>query len=157
MKRIIISLVSLVLLGFLLIFTTSCKDDTTNYSTNDLNGVWNGNLNIIFQGGDYDGVDTTFNIQFTFGSDGELTSMNPSPDYLTNTGNLSVNEGGYISGIITTTHSTGQFTETTTMNWGGCSFESKEKINVSMNWSWNNTNSSNGYYIITGSLTKNSK
>lgn len=155
MKRIIISLFPLVLLGFLFIFTTSCKDDDTNYSTNDLEGVWNGNLRIVFLGGDNDGMDTTFTMQFTFGSNGSFTSMNPSPNYLTNTGNLSVSEKGIITGIITTTHLTDQFTETTTMNWAGCSFESKEKINVNMNWSWNNTNNnSSGYYHITGSLTK---
>jgi len=155
MKKIINFLFPLFLLGFLLIFTTSCKDDNTNYSTNDLQGVWSGNLEIAFHGGDNNGMDTTFNLQFTFGSDGTLTSMNPSPNYLTKTGNLSVSEDGIITGIITTTHLTDQFTETTNMNWAGCSFVSKEKINVNMNWSWNNTNNnSSGYYIITGSLTK---
>ncbi|MDD2489148.1 MAG: hypothetical protein WC108_01265 [Bacteroidales bacterium] len=154
MKKLSTSLFSSLLLAFSLIFSISCKDDTTNYSTNDLNGVWNGSLNIIFHGGDNDGTQANYATQFTFGHDGTLTLMNPGPDYLTNTGHLSVSEDGGITGIITTTHLT-KYTETTSMNWAGCSFESKEKINVNMTWTWNNTNNnSNGYYVITGSLTK---
>jgi hypothetical protein len=159
MKKIITFLFPLFLLGFIFIFTTSCKDDNTNYSTNDLQGVWNGNLRIVFHGGDNNGMDTTFNIQFTFGPNGTLTSMNPSPTYETILGNLNVADKGDITGTITTTHTTTIFgtpyTETTNMNWAGCSFDSKEKINVNMNWTWSNTNNnSSGYYIITGSLTK---
>ncbi|HBN05971.1 MAG TPA: hypothetical protein DD434_09320 [Bacteroidales bacterium] len=156
MNKTIIILSSIFLLTFSLIFV-SCKDDSENYSTKDIQGVWNGSLNIVFHGGDNDGTESNYSNQFTFGEDGTLILMDPSPEYITNTGHLSVSEKGDITGIITTTHLT-KYTETTTMNWSGCSFENKSKIKVNMNWTWNNTNNnSNGYYVITGSLTKNSK
>jgi hypothetical protein len=146
------------LMGILLMLTNNCskdKNDVVKYSTNDLEGIWSGNLRIAFHGGSNDGRDTVYTTKFTFGTNGTFISMVPSPDYLSKSGNLTVDEAGKISGIITTTHKTDLVNiETTTMNWSGSSFETKTKINIDMNWPWVNTAPGNGYFIITGSLNK---
>jgi len=145
-------------MGFVLILTNGCKKDETNeikYSTNDLEGVWTGNLRTVFHGGSNDGLDSVFTVKFTFGTNGTFISMVPSPVYLSKSGNLTVDEAGKISGIITTTHMTDSVNiETTTMNWSGSSFETKTKINTNMNWPWQNTAPGSGYFLTTGSLTK---
>ena len=149
----------LVVIGILLMLTNSCKKDKDEeeiiYSTSDMGGVWNGNLRIVFHGGSNDGRDTVYAVKFTFGTDGTFISMEQSPVYLSKSGNLSVDETGKITGIITTTHNTDSVNvETTTMNWSGSSFETKTKINTNMNWPWQNTSPGSGYFLITGSLTK---
>lgn len=139
----------------IMILLTSCQNDET-YSSNDLEGVWTGNLRIVFHGGSNDGLDTVLQKKFTFGPAGTFISMEQSPIYESINGNLSVAEEGNITGSIITTHITESvFIETTTMNWEGTAFETKSKIIVDMNWPWQNTNNnSSGYYVITGLLTK---
>lgn len=137
----------------LLISSCDNKDEIT-YSTNDLTGVWKGELTFKVFGGDDPGVHTG-TIEMTFGTNGTFISMGPNgPSYSSITGNLSVAEDGKITGTITTTHTTQVGIETTTMNWAGSLFETKTTIKVDMNWPWQNTAPGIGYFVITGSLTK---
>lgn len=138
------------------------KDDVISpivtYSTNDLQGVWSGNVRVRIFGGDNHGLDTIINGNFAFGNNGTFISIKPSPVYESITGNLSVSNDGKITGTITTKHKTqsGTNTETTTMNWAGSSFEIKSKINTNMRWDWVNTAPGSGYVLISGSVTKQS-
>jgi hypothetical protein len=145
-----------VLALFSVFLVTNCTktNDVTTYSTSDFNGSWSGSLRIVFHGGDNDGLDTTYSSTFTFNSNGSLDSITGHPVFLTNSGNLSVSNEGLITGIITTTHNTDPGIETTSENWAGCSFESKTKININMTWGWTNTRPGEGYYLITGELSK---
>lgn len=137
------------------ILISSCDKDEITYSTNDLKGVWEGNLR--FEMGNDDFLRTT---QFSFGDDGSFQSMGPDhPDYESISGNLTVSEDGEITGIITTTHLThlNTHTETTSMDWKGSQFETKTKINVDMLWPWQNVgleSSAWGTVYITGMLIK---
>lgn len=154
-KKINILIYPLTLMVALMILLASCNKDET-YSSNDLEGVWTGDLRTVFYGGSSDGLDIVLQKKFTFGLSGSFISMEQSPIYESINGNLSVTEDGNITGSITTTHKTDSVNiETTTMNWAGSAFETESKINVDMNWPWQNTNNnSSGYYVITGSLTK---
>ncbi|MDO9155162.1 MAG: hypothetical protein Q7U47_15875 [Paludibacter sp.] len=146
-----------VIMGMLLLLTNSCEKDKTDeikYSTNDLTGVWKGDLRVEIFGGDRPGP-TQGPMEFTFRDNGTFISMT-GPSYVSISSNLTVAEDGKILGIITTTHKThsGTNTETTSMNWAGSMFETKTKIKVDMNWPWQNTSPGSGYFLITGSLTK---
>jgi len=141
------------ILAILLLFSSSCELEK-NYSTSDLNGIWTGNMRVIFHGGDYNGLDTIISKSFTFNASGNLQSISEHPGFLSNTGSLSVNNNGTIEGVITTTHDTNPGIETTLENWTGCFFETKTEMSVNMRWDWTNTRPGTGYYLITGKLTK---
>jgi len=131
--------------------TTSVTDDAIIFSTNDIEGVWIGNL--TFSGVGPQPLIT--NKKMTFGPNGSFISMEPSPVYLSISGSIIVASDGKISGIITTTHKTDSVNiETTTMNWSGSAFETKTKINISMNWPWDNTAPGHGNFLITGLIIK---
>ncbi len=156
-----ISISSILIIGSFMMMLSSCKKDnttsptdTTTYSTSDLEGVWSGTLRIVGHGGTSNGMDTTINMNMTFGHNGTFIP-GWGLVYISISGNLTVDEAGTISGIVTTTHKTDSVNvETTTMNWAGCTFETKTKINVNMNWPWVNTAPGNGYFLITGSINK---
>jgi len=148
----------LIIMWILLTLTNSCKKDKTDeitYSTNDITGVWSGNVRVVFYGGTLNGLDTIRNMKVTFGPNGSFIKMEGSPVYLSILGNLAVGETGKIDGIITTTHLTDSVNiETTTMNWEGSTFETKTKINTNMNWPWVNTSPGSGHFYISGPLIK---
>jgi hypothetical protein len=147
----------LIIAGISLFIVVSCtKNDTSSsiYSTNDLQGIWTGSLKVEFHGGDNDGLINTITKSLTFNANGKLDSIKDHPVFLSNTGNLQVSSEGQITGTITTTHNTNPGIETTSENWTGCVFETKSKIKANMVWSWTNTRPGNGYYIISGELTK---
>jgi hypothetical protein len=131
--------------------TTSAVNNTSMFSTNDIVGVWNGDF--TFSGVGLQPV--IKNKKMTFGPNGVFLSMEPSPVYLSISGSLTVASDGKISGIITTMHKTDSVNvETTTMNWTGSTFETTSKINISMNWPWENTAPGHGNYLITGFIIK---
>ena len=134
--------------------TLGCTEEITDYSTQDLQGVWEGSLNYEFHGGDSDGTQRTRTSQLTFNADGTLRSIEGHPEFLSNKGSLSVSSNGDITGVITTNHNTNPGIETTSENWDGCNFKSKSTIRVNMRWNWTNTRPGSGYAIITGELEK---
>ena len=134
--------------------TLGCTEEITDYSTQDLQGVWEGSLNYEFHGGDSDGTQRTRTSQLTFNADGTLRSIEGHPEFLSNKGSLSVSSNGNITGVIKTTHATNPVVETTSENWDGCFFKSKSTIRVNMRWDRTNTRPGNGYVIITGVLEK---
>jgi hypothetical protein len=148
--------VLLVLCVGLLFTAFSCEkeSDKVIYKTDDLKGVWKGDIKTEFFGGENDGLFIIESTTFTFAQQGIFFSMNPGPDYTSRNGNLSVEMTGQIKGTITTTHESEYGAETTSMNWTGCSFRSKSEITVNMNWSWINESPSSGYYEITGTLKR---
>jgi hypothetical protein len=154
------SLSAILIIGSIIMMLSSCKKDETTspnvtFATSDIEGVWSGSLRFVAHGGTSNGMDTTTNQKITFGPNGTLISIYGWPVFITKSGNLTVAADGKITGIITTTHTTGgNNVETTTMNWAGSTFETKTKINTNMNWPWNNTAPDNGYFLITGSLNK---
>lgn len=136
---------------------SSCtKENTTplTYSTSDIQGIWTGDLRIVFYGGDNDGEVRTSTMTFIFNADGTLDTIEGHPAFLSNTGSLSVSQEGNLTGVITTTHDTNPGIETTSENWSGCVFKSKTKLNVNMRWNWTNTRPGIGYYTLQGELTK---
>ena len=134
--------------------TLGCTEDKTDFSTQDLQGVWSGSWNMEFHGGDLDGTQRNYDSHFTFNADGTLQSIEGHPVFLSNQGQLSVSNNGNITGVITTTHDTNPGIETTSENWNGCYFRTKSTIRVNMRWNWTNTRPGSGYYIITGDLGK---
>ena len=160
MKTKPIWILAISILATLSMTLSSCKKDETTssvnntvFSTPDLEGVWMGDLRFVGVTGSP--VPDTINAKMTFGPNGTFISMVPSPVYLSISGNLSVAADGKITGIITTTHKTDTVNvETTTMNWAGSAFEAKTKINVNMNWPWQNTAPGSGSFLITGVLNK---
>jgi len=157
MKKSFTPMFILYLFALALIFVITCKYYSPNYSTNSLEGVWNGSLKVVVKGGVNDGMESYHDFQFVFNNDGSLVFMNPSPCFLTKIGSLSVSKDGDISGVITTSH-LNNYTESTYINWDGSSFDCKLKIIVNINCFWFITDTnSNGYYFITGLLTKSCK
>ena len=145
---------ALIIIAASTLIISSCDKDEITYSTDDLTGVWKGELRVEIFGGDDPGV-TIGTLELTFGPNGTFISLGPDgPTYGSISGNLTVAKDGKITGTITTTHTTEVGTETTSMNWAGSMFETKTTINVDMNWPWQNTAPGSGYFLITGSLTK---
>jgi len=136
----------------------SCTEEDTPdtcYRTGDLSGTWSGDLDILFIGGIMDGVDSVMYVSFTFRDDGTLISMEPSPDYISISGNLTVGNTGEITGTISTVHDTPFGQETTFMTWNGCNFTGADEIAVDMTWTWDNVDDpQDGSYIISGTLNR---
>lgn len=148
-------------LVFALLHLASCSKEesktateSTTYTTSDLAGTWTGNLKVVFHGGDNDGIEMNLTQSFYLNSSGGLDSIAGHPPFTSNTGKLSVDSKGVITGVITTTHNTNPGIETTTENWSGCSLLSKTTMKVNMRWDWTNTGPGVGYYLVSGELGK---